>query len=162
MLTKFFVIFSLCLSLAPLEIASADSSVRVLSSKTVNGSRIRIFTNGDSAPSGTLWTAKIPTKIRLNHDSSGYGGMVLFKIRNTASGEESSQTRISITLWSAGGKKISNHKLFDWSPVSSTTDLDYPIYGDDQVRPGKYVWVIETTNYLYDGKGEVKVPVLFN
>ena len=88
--------------------------------------------------------------------------MVNFKLKNVASGgqgEEKDDVRLTIALWSAGGKEIQERTLFDWSPVSSTTNFEYRIFGDDGVKPGKYFWVITTYSSKYEGEGQLKVPV---
>jgi hypothetical protein len=151
----------------PLIPAQADSGtpVKVLASSTVTGNRTMVKVSGATSPSGPLWTAKIPTSIKLSRDSLGYSGMVTFKFKNIASdldGEEKSDVRITVALWSIGGKKIEDRTLYDWSPVSSTTDFEYRIFGSDGARPGKYVWLITTASSKYEGTGQLKIPVVIS
>lgn len=155
---------ALMTGIVPLSIAQADSGtpVKVLASKTVTGTRVMEKVNGDTPLSGPLWNSKIPTKMKLAKDSLGYSGMVNLKLKNIASGEqgqEKDDVRVTVALWSAGGKKVQDRTLYDWSPVSSTTDFEYRIFGSDGVKPGKYVWVITTYSSQFAGEGQLKVPV---
>lgn len=151
-------------TLIPYAPAVADSGTpaKVLASTTVTGNRTMVKVSGATTQSGPLWTAKIPTKIKLSKDSSGSSGMVTFKIKNIASGadgEEAEDVRVTIALWSAGGKQIQDRTLYDWSPVSSTTDFEYRIFASDGARPGKYVWLITTSSATYEGSSQKKVSV---
>jgi hypothetical protein len=168
MLPKKFVSVSsltfLILALTPLSVSQADSGTpaKISASKTVTGTRAMVKVSGDAPLSGPLWTAKIPTKMKLSKSYGQLSGMVNFKLKNVASGgqgEEKDDVRVTITLWSAGGKEIQERTLFDWSPVSATTDFEYRIFGDDGVKAGKYVWVITTYSSKYEGEGQLKVPV---
>jgi hypothetical protein len=148
----------------PLSITHADSGTpaKVLASKNVTGTRAMVKVGGDAPLSGPLWTGKIPTKMKLSKDSLGYSGMVNFKFKNVASdseGEKKDDVRVTVALWSAGGKLIQDRTLYDWSPVSSVTNFEYRIFGSDGVRPGKYVWVIRTHSSDYQGEGQQKIPV---
>jgi hypothetical protein len=148
----------------PLSITHADSGTpaKVLASKNVTGTRAMVKVGGDAPLSGPLWTGKIPTKMKLSKDSLGYSGMVNFKFKNVASdseGEKKDDVRVTVALWSAGGKLIQDRTLYDWSPVSRVTNFEYRIFGSDGVRPGKYVWVIKTHSSDYQGEGQQKIPV---
>lgn len=166
-LKKFISVVSLTFlvfGLMPLSVTHADSGTpaKILASKSVTGTRAMVKINGDAPLSGPLWTAKIPTKMKLSKSYSEYSGMVNFKLKNVASdeeGEEKEEVRVTIALWSAGGKLIQERTLYDWSPVSSTTNFEYRIFGADGVKPGKYVWVITTASSSYQGEGKLKVPV---
>jgi hypothetical protein len=154
----------LVFGLMPLAVTHADSGTpaKILASKTVTGNRAMVKVNGDAPLSGPLWNAKIPTKMKLSKSYSEYSGMVNFKLKNIASnaeGEEKDDVRVTIALWSAGGKLIQERTLYDWSPVSSITNFEYRIFGADGVKPGKYVWVITTSSSEYQGEGQLKVPV---
>ena len=154
----------LLFGLMPLSATHADSGTpaKISASKTVTGTRPLVKVSGDAPLSGPLWTAKIPTKMKLSKSYGELSGMVNFKLKNVASGgqgEEKDDVRVTITLWSAGGKEIQERTLFDWSPVSSTTNFEYRIFGDDGVKPGKYFWVITTYSSKYEGEGQLKVPV---
>jgi hypothetical protein len=154
----------LVFGLMPLAVTHADSGTpaKILASKTVTGNRAMVKVNGDAPLSGPLWNAKIPTKMKLSKSYGQLSGMVNFKLKNVASGgqgEEKDDVRVTITLWSAGGKEIQERTLYDWSPVSSMTDFEYRIFGDDGVKAGKYVWVITTHSSKYEGEGQLKVPV---
>ena len=155
---------SLLFGLMPLSATQADSGTpaKISASKTVTGTRAMVKVSGDAPLSGPLWTAKIPTKMKLSKSYGQLSGMVNFKLQNVASGgqgEEKDDVRVTITLWSAGGKEIQERTLFDWSPVSSTTNFEYRIFGDDGVKAGKYFWVITTYSSKYEGEGQLKVPV---
>ncbi len=154
----------LLFGLMPLSATHADSGTpaKITASKTVTGTRPLVKVSGDAPLSGPLWTAKIPTKMKLSKSYGELSGMVNFKLKNVASGgqgEEKDDVRLTIALWSAGGKEIQERTLFDWSPVSSTTNFEYRIFGDDGVKPGKYFWVITTYSSKYEGEGQLKVPV---
>ena len=97
--------------------------------------------------------------MKLTKDYSGYSGKVLIKFKNLATGEDQYDARINVALWSVGGKKVDDRTLYDWSPVSSSTDFEFPIYGFDGVKKGKYIWVITTSSSKYEGESEIKVPV---
>ena len=143
-------------------VADSGSPVKVLSSTSVTGNRTMVKVSGATAQSGPLWSAKIPTKMKLAKDSTGYAGKVIFNFKNIASdtvGEEKNEVRITVALWSSGGKKIQERTLYDWSPVSSTTEMEYRIFGSDGAKPGKYVWLITTGSASYEGTGQIKVPV---
>lgn len=154
----------LLFGLMPLSATHADigTPAKISASKTVTGTRAMVKVSGDAPLSGPLWTAKIPTKMKLSKSYGQLSGMVNFKLKNVASGgqgEEKDDVRVTIALWSAGGKEIQERTLFDWSPVSATTDFEYRIFGDDGVKAGKYVWVITTYSSKYEGEGQLKVPV---
>jgi len=158
---------ALITGIAPLSIAQADSGTpaKILASTTVTGNRTMVKVSGDTPQSGPLWSAKIPTKMKLSKSYSEFSGMVNFKIKNIASnsqGEEKDDVRLTIALWSSGGKKIQDRTLYDWSPVSSITNFEYRIFGSDGVKPGKYVWVFTTYSSKYEGEGQLKVPVLIS
>jgi len=158
---KIAAIGSLALVVLPISAVQADSStpIKVVSSKTVTGSRMKVFVSGDTENSGPLWSAKIPTKMKIKKDYSGYGGVLMFKITPLVSGEEKDDIRINIALWSSGGKRIEDRTLYDWSPVSPATDFEYFVFGSNGAKPGKYFWVITTSSSSYEGTGELKVPV---
>jgi len=154
----------LLVGLMPLSVTHADSGTpaKISASKTVTGTRAMVKVSGDAPLSGPLWTAKIPTKMKLSKSYGELSGMVNFKLRNVAAntdGEMKDDVRVTIALWSAGGKEIQERTLFDWSPVSSMTSFEYRIFGSDGVKPGKYVWVITTGSFSYAGEGQLKVPV---
>jgi hypothetical protein len=157
-------LIALVTSTLPVSVSQADSGTpaKILASKTVTGTRAMVKVSGDAPLSGPLWTAKIPTKMKLSKSYGEYSGMVNFKLKNVASdgdGEKKDDVRVTIALWSAGGKEIQERTLFDWSPVSSLTSFEYRIFGADGVKPGKYVWVITTASFEYAGEGQLKVPV---
>ena len=132
-ITSFLSLSALITGIVPLSIAQADSGtpVKVLASKTVTGTRAMVKVGGDAPLSGPLWTGKIPTKLKLSKDSLGYSGMVNFKFKNVASdseGEKKDDVRVTVALWSAGGKLIQDRTLYDWSPVSSITNFEYRIF----------------------------------
>jgi hypothetical protein len=163
-ITLFLSLSALVTGLVPFSVAHSDSGtpVKVLASKTVTGTRIMVKVSGDAPLSGPLWSSKIPTKMKLSKDSLGYSGMVNLKLKNIASGaqgQEKDDVRVTVALWSAGGKKIQDRTIYDWSPVSSITNFEYRIFGSDGVKPGKYVWVITTYSSKYEGEGQLKVPV---
>jgi hypothetical protein len=148
----------------PLSISQADSGTpaKISASKTVTGTRAMVKVSGDAPLSGPLWTAKIPTKMKLSKSYGELSGMVNFKLKNVAAntdGEMKDDVRVTIALWSAGGKEIQERTLFDWSPVSRLTSFEYRIFGSDGVKPGKYFWVITTASFAYAGEGQLKVPV---
>lgn len=155
---------TLIATLSPQAPSFADSGTpaKILASTTVTGNRTMEKVSGATTQSGPLWTAKIPTKMKLSKDSQGYSAMVTFKFKNIASGavgEEKDDVRITVALWSAGGKQIQDRTLYDWSPVSSTTDFEYRIFGADGARPGKYFWLITTSSSQYAGESQKKVAV---
>ena len=163
-ITLFLSLSAIVTGLVPLSVAHADSGTpaKVLASKTVTGTRAMVKVSGDAPLSGPLWTGKIPTKLKLSKDSLGYSGMVNFKFKNVASdseGEKKDDVRVTVALWSAGGKLIQDRTLYDWSPVSSITNFEYRIFGSDGVKPGKYIWVIRTHSSDYQGDGQQKIPV---
>jgi hypothetical protein len=144
--------------------ALADSStpVKVITSKTYYGNRTIQYQSGATDISDDLWKAKIPTKISMKKDYSGYlSGKVVIKFQNIAPSDEGKDVRIEVALWTSGGKKVNDRTLYDWSPVSDTTTFDFPIYSFDEIKKGKYIWVITTYNYQYSGEGVIKVPVTF-
>ena len=150
--------------LMPNSVSQADSGTpaKISATKTVTGTRAMVKVSGAAPLSGPLWTAKIPTKMKLSKSYGELSGMVNFKLKNVASGgdgEVKDDVRVTIALWSAGGKEIQERTLFDWSPVSTMTDFEYRIFGTDGVKPGKYVWVITTASFEYAGEGQLKVPV---
>ena len=152
------------LGVIPISTSSADSDTKakIISTKSVSGTRTIVKVSGAQSESGVLWTAKIPTKMKLAKDYSSYAGMVNFKFKNVvdgADGEERDDVRITVALWSVGGKKIEDRTLYDWSPVSATTDMEYRIFGSSGAKPGKYVWLITTSSSKYEGEGQIKVPV---
>lgn len=163
-ITSLLSLSALITGIVPLSITQADSGtpVKVLASETVTGTRTMVKVSGDAPLSGPLWTGKIPTKIKLSKNSLGYSGMVNFKFKNVASdseGEKKDDVRVTVALWSAGGKLIQERTLYEWSPVSSITNFEYRIFGSDGVKPGKYVWVIKTHSSDYQGEGQLKIPV---
>ena len=157
-------LIALVTGVLPLSVSQADSGTpaKISATKSVTGTRLLVKVSGDAPLSGPLWTAKIPTKMKLSKSYGQLSGMVNFKLKNVASGgqgEEKDDVRVTIALWSAGGKEIQERTLFDWSPVSATTDFEYRIFGDDGVKAGKYVWVITTYSSKYEGEGQLKVSV---
>lgn len=156
-----FILAIIISALLPVNVVQASSStpVKVLASKSLSGNRERVFNSGETAMSEYLWSASFPTKMKLTKDYSGYSGKVLIKFKNLATGEDQYDARINVALWSVGGKKVDDRTLYDWSPVSSSTDFEFPIYGFDGVKKGKYIWVITTSSSKYEGESEIKVPV---
>jgi hypothetical protein len=155
--------FILCLALIcnsiPFASADYDTPARILSSKTVSGSRTIEYVSGNTEESGILWTAKVPTKMKLSGPRSSLSGKVTLKVANLATSSEKSELRVTFALFSKSCKPITDRTIYEWSPVSRTTELEINIYQSDKIRAGQYFWVITTYNYQYSGKGELKVPV---
>jgi hypothetical protein len=97
--------------------------------------------------------------MKLSGPRSSLSGKVTLKVANLATSSEKSELRVTFALWSKSGKPITDRTIYEWSPVSRTTELEINIYQSDKIRAGQYFWVITTYNYQYSGKGELKVPV---
>ena len=141
--------------------AVADSSTpaKILAATNVTGNRTIVYESGRTEQSGDLWQAKIPTKIKLSPPSSQLSGTVKIQFSRLIQGEDGDSIRIEVALWTTGGKKIDDRTLFEWSPVSPSTTMEFKIYSFDKVKAGKYFWVITTSDYRYEGQGQLKIPV---
>jgi hypothetical protein len=149
------------LSFSTISEAWADSSTpaKVLSSKSVFGQRTIVYTNGNTESSGDLWSAKIPTKVKMKTELKSLTGTIPIKFRPLIQGEDLDRLRIEVQLWTVSGKKVSDRTLYDWSPVSPTTTMDFLIFISDKIKAGKYIWVIITSDNRYSGEGTLKIPV---
>lgn len=138
------------------QVASADMNVKVITSKTVSGDKEIIYVSGETETSPTYWSAKVPTKMKIYKDEIN---VIPFKFKPLVSYSDVENIRIEIVLWSKAGKKIDSARLYDWNPTGGTTIEDFSFYNRGKLKAGSYLWVITTTDYRYDGKGEIKVPV---
>ena len=140
-------------------IANSDTPAKVISSKYVEGSRTRVFVSGNTADSGTLWSAKVPTKIKLSGSRSALTGKIRLKVANVASDDERNGLNVNFAIWAKDGRKITDRTVYQWSPVSPSTLLEISIFEMDKLRAGSYTWVITTENFSYEGKGEIQLPL---
>jgi len=138
---------------------AASRVAKVLTSQVVTGSRQIIYNSGDTAQSPGLWTARIPTKIQVFKSVTGYEGDVNIAFRPKVTGSDLTDLRVTVTLWTIGGKSINDRTIYEWSPVSPTTNFNFYLYGTMEVKPGKYFWVIKTYSSSFQGDGEIKVPL---
>lgn len=138
------------------QVASADVNVKVLTSKTVTGNKEIVYVSGETDISPNLWSTKVPTKMKIYKNEIN---VISFKFKPLVPYSEIENIRIETALWSKAGKKIDSSTLFDWNPTGGTTIEDVSFYNNGKVKAGAYFWVITTTDYRYEGKGEIKVPV---
>jgi hypothetical protein len=106
--------------------------------------------------SANLWNAKVPTKIKIYRSEIN---VIPFNFKPLVGYSDIEDIRIEIALWSKAGKKITDSTLFDWNPTGGTTIEEVSFYNDGKVKSGSYFWLITTSSYSYEGKGELRVPL---
>ena len=146
----------LVLVLSGTQMAFADVNVKVITSKTFTGDKEIVYVSGDTDISPTLWSTKVPTKMKIYKREIN---VIAFKFKPLVGFSDIENIRIETALWSKAGKKITDSSLFDWNPTGGTTIEEVSFYNDGKIKAGSYFWVITTTDYRYEGKGEIKVPV---
>jgi hypothetical protein len=143
-------------ALSGIQPAFADLTVKVLSSKSYSGKKQIVYESGSTEMSANLWSAKVPTKIKIY---KGDINIIPFNFKPLVSYSEIEDIRIEIALWSKAGKKIDDSTLFDWNPTGGNTIEELSFYNDGKIKSGSYFWLITTSSFQYEGKGEIRVPL---
>jgi hypothetical protein len=143
-------------TLSGVQPAFADVNVKVLTSKSYSGNKQLVYESGRTEMSANLWNAKVPTKIKIYRSEIN---VIPFNFKPLVGYSDIEDIRIEIALWSKAGKKITDSTLFDWNPTGGTTIEEVSFYNDGKVKSGSYFWLITTSSYSYEGKGELRVPL---
>lgn len=146
----------LVLSIVGVQPAFADVNVKILGSKSLSGKKQIVYESGRTEMSGNLWSAKVPTKIKIYRSEIN---IIPFNFKPLISYNEIEDIRIEIALWSQAGKKITDSTLFDWNPTGGNTIEEVSFYNDGKVRAGSYFWLITTSSSSYEGEGHIRVPL---
>ena len=153
---RFLPILVVVIALSGVQPAFADLTVKILSSKAYSGNKQIVYESGATEMSPKLWSAKIPTKIKIY---KGDINVIPFNFKPLVAYSEIEDIRIEIALWSKSGKKIDDSTLFDWNPTGGNTIEELSFYNDGKIKSGSYFWLITTSHYAYEGKGEIRVPL---
>ena len=136
--------------------ADAEVNAKFLASKTYSGNKEIFYENGNTELSEDLWSAKIPTKIKIYKREIN---VISFKFKSLIPYSDIEDIRIEIALWSKAGKPIADTRLFDWNPTGGTTIEKLSFFNDGKIKAGSYFWLITTYHLIYEGKGEIRVPL---
>ena len=136
--------------------ADAEVNAKFLASKTYSGNKEIVYENGNTELSEDLWSAKIPTKIKIYKREIN---VISFKFKSLIPYSDIEDIRIEIALWSKAGKPIADSTLFDWNPTGGTTIEELSFFNDGKIKAGSYFWLITTSHLSYEGKGEIRVPL---
>ena len=136
--------------------ADAEVNAKFLASKTYSGNKEIVYQNGNTELSEDLWSAKIPTKIKIYKREIN---VISFKFKPLIPYSDIEDIRIEIALWSKAGKPIADTRLFDWNPTGGTTIEKLSFFNDGKIKAGSYFWLITTYHFIYEGKGEIRVPL---
>ena len=136
--------------------ADAEVNAKFLASKTYSGNKEIVYENGNTELSEDLWSAKIPTKIKIYKREIN---VISFKFKSLIPYSDIEDIRIEIALWSKAGKPIADSTLFDWNPTGGTTIEELSFFNDGKIKAGSYFWLITTSHLIYEGKGEIRVPL---
>ena len=136
--------------------ADAEVNAKFLASKTYSGNKEIVYENGNTELSEDLWSAKIPTKIKIYKREIN---VISFKFKPLIPYSDIEDIRIEIALWSKAGKPIADTRLFDWNPTGGTTIEKLSFFNDGKIKAGSYFWLITTYHLIYEGKGEIRVPL---
>ena len=136
--------------------ADAEVNAKFLASKTYSGNKEIVYQNGNTELSEDLWSAKIPTKIKIYKREIN---VISFKFKSLIPYSDIEDIRIEIALWSKAGKPIADTRLFDWNPTGGTTIEKLSFFNDGKIKAGSYFWLITTYHLIYEGKGEIRVPL---
>ena len=136
--------------------AFADVNAKFLASKTYSGNKEIVYENGNTELSEDLWSAKIPTKIKIYKREIN---VIQFKFKPLVPYSDIEDIRIEVALWSKAGKPIADSTLFDWNPTGGTTIEELSFFNDGKLKTGSYFLLITTSHSSYEGKGEIRVPL---
>ena len=136
--------------------AFAEVNAKFLASKKYSGNKEIVYQNGNTELSEDLWSAKIPTKIKIYKREIN---VISFKFKPLIPYSDIEDIRIEIALWSKAGKPIADSTLFDWNPTGGTTIEELSFFNDGKIKAGSYFWLITTSHLSYEGKGEIRVPL---
>jgi hypothetical protein len=136
--------------------AFAEVNAKFLASKTYAGNKEIVYQNGNTELSEDLWSARIPTKIKIYKREIN---VISFKFKPLIPYSDIEDIRIEIALWSKAGKPIADSTLFDWNPTGGTTIEELSFFNDGKIKAGSYFWLITTSHLSYEGKGEIRVPL---
>ena len=136
--------------------ADAEVNAKFLASKTYSGNKEIVYQNGNTELSEDLWSAKIPTKIKIYKREIN---VISFKFKPLIPYSDIEDIRIEIALWSKAGKPIGASRVFDWDPTGGTTIEKLSFFNDGKIKAGSYFWLITTYHFVFEGKGEIRVPL---